>query len=269
MDNNIIDRNNLIINKDNNLIINKDNNLIIALEKFKKPDKDFIQDKECLICLESLEIEVETNKIVKLPCGCANSVYHISCIIKLLHSGENKNFCPHCKSIYEISFAHIPVLPGQVVPLRYYEHIVLQQNPENPENPENIVQLKNFTHIVLSHILLNSLMNIINIVATKNHPDHNINPEIQVAMLFYFLKIFFNYCILLYSKNNISKIKNSLVCSYVFQIVLFCVIIYTLTKIKYDINSIILIVNNISCNFIDLGFRIIVEYKMQNRVNVV
>ncbi len=73
----------------------------------------------------------------------------------------------------------------------------------------------------------------------------------------------------IYSKNNISKIENSLVCSYVFQIVLFCVIIYTLTKIKYDINSIILIVNNISCNFIDLGFRIIVEYKMQNRVNVV
>jgi len=247
---------------DNNIIISKDNNLIIALEKFKKPDKDFIQDKECLICLESLETEV--NKIVKLPCGCANSVYHISCIIKLLHSGENKNFCPHCKTIYDISFAHIHVQIQQVVPLQY---IVVQNI--YPETPENIEQIKNFTHIMLSHILLNSLMNIINIVATKNHPDHNINSEIQVVMLFYFLKIFFNYCILIYSKNNISKIENSLVCSYVFQIVLFCVIIYTLTKIKYDINSIILIVNNISCNFIDLGFRIIVEYKMQNRVNVV
>ena len=74
-------------------------NIIRALEKFiaspmriydlgsKKPDKDFIQDKECLICLESLEI----NKIVKLPCECSNSVYHISCIIKLLQSGVNKN----------------------------------------------------------------------------------------------------------------------------------------------------------------------------------
>ena len=64
------------------------------------------------------------------------------------------------------------------------------------------------------------------------------------------------------------KIDNFLVCSYTFQTVLFCVIIYTLTKIKYDINSIILIVNNILGNFIDLSFRIIVEYKMQNRVNV-
>ena len=31
----------------------------------KCPDKEFIQDKECLICLES--IDIETNKIVKLP----------------------------------------------------------------------------------------------------------------------------------------------------------------------------------------------------------
>jgi hypothetical protein len=244
----------------------ENNNLIIALEKFKKPDKDFIHDKECLICLESLETEI--NKIVKLPCTCANSVYHISCIIKLLHSGENKNFCPHCKTKYEIPIVHVHVSvhQGQVVPLRYYEYLVFQQNIIIPENQE---QLKNFTHIMLFHILLNSLMNIINIVATKNHPDHNINPEIQVAMVFYFLKIFFNYCILLYSKNNLERIENSLVCCYVFQIVLSGVIIYTLTKIKYDINSIILIANNILCNFIDLSFRIIVEYKMQNRVNVV
>ena len=248
-----------------------DNNLIIALEKFKKPEKDFIQDKECLICLESLNLDtkIETNKIVKLPCGCANSVYHISCIIKLLHSGENKNFCPHCKTKYEIPIVHVSVHHMQVVPVRYYEYLVFQHNPEAQEPLENPEQLKNFTHIMLFHILLNSVMNIINIVATKNHPDHNINPEIQVVMLFYFLKIFFNYCILLYSKNNISKIENSLAYSYVFQIVLFGLIIYTLTKIKYDYNLIILIINNILCNFIDLAFRIIVEYRMQNRVNVI
>jgi len=254
--------NNIITDRENNIITDRENNIniIIALEKFKKPDKDFIQDKECLICLESLVLEV--NKIVKLPCECANSVYHISCIIKLLHSGENKNFCPHCKSIYKIPITHVPVQIQQVVPLQNIFR-------ENLETPENIEQIKNFTHIILFHILLNSLMNIINIVATKNHPDHNINSEIQVAMLFYFCKIFFNYCILLYSKNNLERIENSLVCCYVFQIVLSGVIIYTLTKIKFDINSIILIVNNILGNFIDLSFRIIVEYKMQNRVNVV
>ena len=219
---------------------------ITALEKFKKPDKDFIQDKECLICLESLDLESELNKIVKLPCECTNSVYHINCIIKLLQSGENKNFCPHCKANYEISIQVSETQQNQV-----------------PETQ------KKFTHIMLFHILLNSIMNIINIIATKNHTDHNINPEIQVTMLFYFCKIFLNYCILLYSKNNIERIETSLVCSYVYQIVLFGFIIYTLTKIKYDYNSIILIINNILCNFIDLVFRIITEYKIQNRVNVV
>ena len=62
------------------------NDIISNLDNFTKPDKEFIQDKECLICLES--IDIETNKIVKLPCQCKYSVYHIICIIKLLHSGQ-------------------------------------------------------------------------------------------------------------------------------------------------------------------------------------
>ena len=48
------------------------------ISQFEKPDKDFIKDKECLICLESVDLEL--NKIVKLPCVCSNSVYHIICI---------------------------------------------------------------------------------------------------------------------------------------------------------------------------------------------
>ena len=45
------------------------------LHNFEKPDKEFIKNKECLICLESIDIEAQ--KIVKLPCNCNNSVYHI------------------------------------------------------------------------------------------------------------------------------------------------------------------------------------------------
>lgn len=73
----------------------------------------------------------------------------------------------------------------------------------------------------------------------------------------------------MYSKNNIDKIEDSLVCSYVFQIVLFCFFVYALTKTKNDINSTVLIVNNVLLNIGDLTFRVILEYKMRNTVNVV
>ena len=82
-----------------------DNHIITILQEFEKPDKSFLIDKECLICLES--INIEALKIVKLPCGCSNSVYHIVCILKLLDSGKNKNFCPHCKTNYEIPLQQI------------------------------------------------------------------------------------------------------------------------------------------------------------------
>ena len=79
-----------------------DNNIILSLKHFEKPDKDFVKDKDCLICLESVDTE-SLHKIVKLPCNCNNSVYHIKCIIRFLQSGINKNFCPHCKKEYDIN----------------------------------------------------------------------------------------------------------------------------------------------------------------------
>ena len=60
-----------------------DNHIISILQNFDKPDHNFLKDKECLICLES--IDIETNKIVKLPCQCKYSVYHIICIINWFH----------------------------------------------------------------------------------------------------------------------------------------------------------------------------------------
>jgi hypothetical protein len=64
-----------------------------SLQIFEKPDPNFLKDKECLICLEPM-MDLEMNLIVKLPCGCANSAYHMNCILQLLESGKNKNFCP-------------------------------------------------------------------------------------------------------------------------------------------------------------------------------
>jgi hypothetical protein len=234
-----------------------DNHIISILQNFEKPDHNFLKDKECLICLEVFDLE--SNKFVQLPCKCSNSVYHIDCIIKLINSGVNKNFCPHCKSIYEIP--PIPVAMNQVVP---YNIINIQLGPDI-----NYERIRNFTHILVSHIISNSIMNIINIVVSKDWTEVNGHPELQVLILFYFCKLFFNYVILMYSKNNINKIEDCLVYSYVFQTVLFCFFVYALTKTKNNINSTVLIVNNVLFNFSDFTFRVIIEYKMRNIVNVV
>ena len=234
-----------------------DNHIISILQNFEKPDHNFLKDKECLICLEVFDLE--SNKFVQLPCKCSNSTYHIECIVKLINSGINKNFCPHCKSVYEIP--PIPVTMNQIVP---YNIINIQLGPDI-----NYERIKNFTHILVSHIISNSIMNIINIVVSRDWAEINGRPELQALILFYFCKLFFNYVILMYSKNNIDKIEDSLVCSYVFQIVLFCFFVYALTKTKNDINSTVLIVNNVLLNIGDLTFRVILEYKMRNTVNVV
>ena len=217
-----------------------------ALQRFIKPDKEFLEDKECLICLEPMDQEM--NQIVKLPCGCANSAYHIPCIVKLLESGNNKNFCPHCKAEY-IFFpvVPLPVVPGQVVPL--------------PVVPLPVVPL---THIMLVHLLSNTCMNIINICLSRSYPEYNLHAEFQVLMLFYFLKLFLNFCILAYAKTDIEKIETTLVYSYVYQTVLFGFLIYILVKIKNDVTA--LWVNNLLFGITDLAFRFILEYKMRNRV---
>jgi hypothetical protein len=254
--------------------------IIPFFEKLEKPDKTFIQDKECLICLESIDLE-SNKKIVKLPCGCANSVYHTICIIRLLYSGENKNFCPHCKTKYQI--------PSQQVLIREPEH--LQQVPTQQVNSQQVnsqqpvyaqlpnlelqinqineLKLKTFTHIIIMHIISNSIMNIINLSVMDLHPQHNINTEIKVLILFYFVKLLFNYCILIFSKDDLEKIETFLFCSYFFQAVLFGFLIYTFTKIILDHNFIILVLNNIFLNFGDLIYRKIIEKKMNTRVNII
>uniref|UniRef100_A0A6C0IJL9 RING-type domain-containing protein n=1 Tax=viral metagenome TaxID=1070528 RepID=A0A6C0IJL9_9ZZZZ len=241
-----------------------DNHIITILQNFQKPEASFLQDKECLICLEP--IDLEALKIVKLPCGCSNSVYHIDCILKLLHSGKNKNFCPHCKTIYEI--------PLQQTQQTVARHQVLPYNVLNteilpPNQQIHNLRIKIFTKIVMFHILTNSIMNINSIIISKICADYNGYEVLQVLMLFYFMKLFFNYCMICYAKNTFDKIEDCLIYSYTFQTVLFFTLIYILTKIKNDNNSTFLLVNNLFFSFIDVTFRIIREHKMNNTVNVI
>lgn len=222
-----------------------------ALQRFKKPEKEFLKDKECLICLETMDIEmnqiemnrIEMNQIVKLPCGCANSAYHIPCILQLLASGENKNFCPHCKTVYNLFLK-------QVIPV----------------SPIHIEQLHQFTHILLVHLISNTLMNIINICVSRSYPNYNREAEFQVLMLFYFLKLFINFSMLVYAKNDFERIETVLVYSYVYQTVLIGLLIYILAKIKNDSFMTALLVNNLLFGITDLAYRFVVEYKLRNRV---
>ncbi len=218
----------------------------------EKPEINFIKDKECLICLESLDLEL--NNIVKLQCGCANSVYHIICIETFLKSGENKNFCPHCKTKYVIP-QNEPIIEQNPVPLQNYVVINTEQE---------IYRLIKIREIMLFHVISNSIMNIINLLVIKNYS--NSGEGIQVLSLFYLCKIFINCCIFLFSKNNIETIENFLIGCYVYQIVLFGFLVYSLTKIKNNYSIIILVINNLLFTFIDVLFRTIKQYNIRNRV---
>ena len=235
-----------------------------ALQRFIKPDKEFLKDKECLICLEPMEQEM--NQIVKLPCGCANSAYHIPCIVKLLASGNNKNFCPHCKAEYTFLpqvVVPFPVVPFPVVPFPL--PVVPLPVVPLPVVPLPVVPLP-MTHVMMAHLLSNTLMNIINIAVSRSYPNYNLHAEFQVLILFYFLKLFLNFCILAYAKTNIEKIETALVYSYVYQTVLFGFLIYILAKIKNNSFLTALWVNNLLFGIIDFAFRFVLECKMRNRV---
>jgi hypothetical protein len=227
------------------------NHIVSSLQLYKKPEKDFLKDKECLICLETIDLEVA--KIVKLPCGCSNSVYHIVCIAQLLSSGKNKNFCPHCKSIYELTLQQV-VQPSNL--------IAVQPNTENE-------QTRTLSYIILVHIFSNSIMNIINIGLSHDYSKNDANIISKILQISYFCKILVNVCIIINLKVNVKQINSHLSLSYIIQAVLFVLLICLLSMIETNFNSIIMLLNNVFFVITDLGFRIRIECKGMNRVNVI
>ena len=198
------------------------------------------------------------DQLVALPCNCANSTYHITCITQLLKSGANKNFCPHCKSVYQMH-------PALLVPIQHLipviPHVHLEQNG---------FIIRKLTCAILFHFLSNSMMNIINICAvTGVFNNKKQPPELQAIVLFCFLKLLLNYIFAFYSKHDISKMENALLCSYLFQIVLFGGIIYSLIKIKNEHLTVVLIINNVMFGIGDLIFRILGGYYIPDRIHVI
>jgi hypothetical protein len=237
-----------------------------SLQTFEKPDQDFLKDKECLICLETM-MDLEMNHIVKLPCGCANSAYHMKCILQLLESGKKKNFCPHCKTKYTILVKKIVPL-RKVVPLVPFVPFVPLRNTYF-ESLDRYNQMEIFTRIMIFHVVNNSIMNLICVCVSINHPSYNTLNELPLLLIFSICKLFINYGNLVYSKNNIEKIESVLLFNYLYQMALFGLTISVFTKVNPNNCSMALLLNHLIFAGIDVGFRLITEYKFQNRVTAV
>jgi hypothetical protein len=219
-----------------------------TFNKFKKPGKEFITDKECLICLESFDIE--SQQLVQLPCECANSVYHINCITQLLKSGQNKNFCPHCKIQYPIMSSTI-VAPIALVP-------VVNDNG----------RIRMFVTILYVHILSNSIMNVVNISESREYPEEDDNILSKLLLICYFCKLLVNVCIIFKIRADAEKIESYLSLSYTIQTLLIILFICLMSSVKKDYTSIALIINNAFFYLGDIAFRIALECKMRNIVQI-
>lgn len=216
--------------------------IILCLRDFDKPDLEIIKDNECLICLESLNQENKENKedkeIIKIPCGCANSTYHIECITKLILSGENKNFCPHCKTKYEILSKEMKIKKKQII--------------EMYKDFEN----KSHLWVMLYHIIISSIIDITSGIILSDEK------KLEILSWVYFTKLIINFSIGLYSKYNPPQVYKLIRYSEYSQCILFIVLVYNYNKIlKY--NFVILIVANIFFSFVDIILR---KLLMSNRI---
>jgi hypothetical protein len=207
------------------------------LQSFAKPNKTVFEEKECLICLESLNVEL--NKIVELPCKCSNSVYHIDCIVRLLESGQNKNFCPHCKTPYQTSV--------------FSQNEVVDRQP--PENNE-----KNIVYIFVVHILSNTMMNMINIGLTIDYQNVSADITSKILMVSYFCKILLNVCFVCRLTDNRNRLMTYVGLSYIIQSLMFVLLVCLLSYVKFDFTSWMLLTNNVVFFLSDFAFRISIEY---------
>ena len=205
-------------------------------------------NKECIICLESLE----SQKIVSLPCKCSNSVYHVACISKLLLSGENKNFCPHCRQKYEVALT--PAV--QPLPLQSVLPLPLQAVLPLPQ-PDADMESRKFTYIYVVHILTNSFMNVVNIGMSNDYENAETDIISKILLISYFCKIIINVCIIVHTKSDLEKIKKNLIMSYTIQTFMFILLICLLaTTEKITATDWLLFGNNVLFCSLDIAVRI-------------
>jgi hypothetical protein len=131
---------------------------------------------------------------------------------------------------------------------------------------EQAYQTQQFSYIMRVHLLSNSITNLINICVIRSYPSYNTDTLFPVLVMLYFLKIFINVCVFLYSNSEIYKIEVGLMCSYIYQAITFGWLSFALSRVKNELLSIILLVNNLLFGLADIAFRMFVKYRMNNRV---
>jgi hypothetical protein len=198
-------------------------------------DRNNLLDKECLICLESIDIEEQ--KLIKLPCNCSNSIYHISCITTFINSGNNKNFCPHCKNIYNI----VEQTDVEQTDVEQTDVVAEQNNKKNGI-------------IFIFHIFSNTIMNIINLATIT---DKNITEKVFIILTF--CKVVVNFGFIIFINKNTIQTKSCVNYSYILQLFLLIMLLIIVSNRKDDFDFIILLVNNFFFFFGDLFFRIRIE----------
>ena len=174
------------------------------------------QDKECMICYDLLSLN--NTQIIKLPCGCVNSIFHFECIKKFLVAGINSNLCPYCRIDYiDIQYQYV---------------------------------IEYFNDILLFHFVSNSINNLINFLFILNILGYN---ESKSLLTFFLIKIYSNIINYYKSKQNISLIQKSIVSSYINQIFFFGLIM--LISNNFLLSNKLLLFTNIFIIGLDLTFR--------------
>ncbi len=247
------------------------------------------EDKECLICLESLELNEEFNKkkyqeindtknIICLPCSCTGSIYHRDCIIKMLISGHNKNFCPHCKQIYFLKFNESVYMGNTILPIAIENQININQTNNNiNQTNNNINQTNNLVRneviklnykAIIFHLITNSISNIICLKYFIEDLDYN--NKYRPLIWAYFIKLLFNLYLAAFNYNNNNKVSNVILINNLFQLFLILVLIFEFSKMNKQV-YVVLVITQFVFIFSDFIIKLVYEYKitlLTNRIEI-
>ncbi len=226
---------------------------------------------ECPICLEPLDFNPKTNtsnqvyfddneiKTISLPCACSNSIYHKNCLVRMVLSAPNKNFCPHCRKKYEIKIDYMTQAESR-------EAEQVRQQIINEERK----QIGKYYFIILcSHLLINSVLNIICIKYFI--VDLKDNSSTKTLTWFYFGKLLFNFYIASNSKESNGRINFLIIFNSIVQYLLICFVVLLQEEIPYKIFLILLCVQ-ILISFVDFAIRLYYRLKIKvitNRIAIV
>ncbi len=250
-----------------------------------KENKIDIENKECLICLESIKLEVEfnnnkktyeeindTKNILSLPCNCAGSIYHRDCIIKMLISGHNKNFCPHCKQTYWLKFHESVGMNNTILPVSIENQTYPNETNNNQNNQSNNLVINEVIKLnyraIIFHLVTNSISNIICLKYFID--DLKYNNKYRPLIWAYFFKLLFNLYLGVFSYNKINRVNNVKLLNNLLQIFLILILIFQFSKMN---NQIYIVLFSSQLTFImgDLITKLVYEYKiaqLTNRVEI-